>query len=493
MGEPAAFFTVDEISLSCKLLDFAIVAKTPLGRPAYQDIRLHLSQRFQLKQDFVLSALDGRHLMLRFQNREDFLQVLLKESLFIKGKPFWFSKWTINFKPDEDSPLVPVWLELPGLPANFYSNGMIQSIAGSIGHVLQVDRNTLCLTRTDVARVCVQLDVSKQPPPRVWVGAGTGGNWQTVVYPSLPLFCLSCKRLGHPPSKCKKKPAAPDGPPDVAAPSSSSAGDPPLFCFSCKSAGHLESQCKKKGPAHSTTPATPEIPAQDHGPLNAAPVPPLQQVSKAAKKAWRPSKAPISTSALDRAPSHMVPSVSQQGPAAAVPFNVGFLADPIYDQPAMPRMAANQVDVDVNGPPNHEGLMSTQVGLKTSQVSTVPIDLQLPTAASDATGVGPPPAHFQHALSKPSHPQLAVDDSGPSSHGALVSALAGSRADQASSVAKELLLAPTVPVALGVNPSAAHVLALVAGSQSQGPQSSAAVINQVHHDSTVNSLSDGLR
>lgn len=107
-GEPAAFFSVEEISLSCKPLEFAIVAKTPLGRPAYQDIRLHLCQRFHFKQDFILSALDGRHLMLRFQNQEDFLQVLLKESLLIKGKTFWFSQWSMNFNPDEDSPIVPV-------------------------------------------------------------------------------------------------------------------------------------------------------------------------------------------------------------------------------------------------------------------------------------------------------------------------------------------------------------------------------------------------
>lgn len=87
-GEPAAFFTPEEINLSCKLLEHAIVAKTPLGRPAFQDIRLHFVQRFQLKQDFLLSALDGRHLLMRFQNEEDYLQVLLKESLYVKGKPF---------------------------------------------------------------------------------------------------------------------------------------------------------------------------------------------------------------------------------------------------------------------------------------------------------------------------------------------------------------------------------------------------------------------
>lgn len=206
-GEPAAFFSPEEISTSCKPFDDAIVAKTPVGRPPYHDIRVHLQQRFKFKQDFTLSALDGRHMLLRFQNHEDYLQVLLKESLFIHGKPFWFSKWTLNFSPEEDSPIVPVWIDLPGLPPNFYIRGMLQSIACSIGPVLQIHRNTLGLTRTDAAKVCVQMDVSKKRPERVWVGVGSCGYWQAVVYPAWPLFCSACRRLGHDVSKCKRKSA----------------------------------------------------------------------------------------------------------------------------------------------------------------------------------------------------------------------------------------------------------------------------------------------
>ncbi|MQL92401.1 hypothetical protein Taro_025023 [Colocasia esculenta] len=38
-GEPAAFFSLEEVNISCKLLDLAIIAKTPQCRPPFQDIR----------------------------------------------------------------------------------------------------------------------------------------------------------------------------------------------------------------------------------------------------------------------------------------------------------------------------------------------------------------------------------------------------------------------------------------------------------------------
>ncbi|MQL85142.1 hypothetical protein Taro_017667 [Colocasia esculenta] len=203
-GEPAVFFSPKEVKLSCKPLDLAIIEKTPQGRPPFQDIRTHLTQRFQLQEDFLISAYDGRHIIITFRNEKDYYKVLLKESMFVHGRIFRFSKWTMEFSPNKDSPVVPVWLHMPGLPANFFSEPMIRSIAGSIGPVLQIDQNTSRMIRADAAVVCVQLDVSKKLPDRVWVGVGGGGSWQPIVYPAPPLFCTSCSRLGHSTKNCRQ-------------------------------------------------------------------------------------------------------------------------------------------------------------------------------------------------------------------------------------------------------------------------------------------------
>ncbi|MQL82760.1 hypothetical protein Taro_015241 [Colocasia esculenta] len=203
-GEPAAFFTMEEIKMSCSPLELAVIARTPQGRPPFPEIRAHLAQRFPFTQDFFISPMDGRHLLIRFQNKEDFLLLLLKEFMQVQGRPFYFFKWTMDFSPDRDCPIIPVWIEMPCLPANFHHSAMICSLAGSIGPVLKMDRNTTNPMRTQGARVNVQVDVSRKLPERIWVGIGAGGYWQSVMYPDPPKFCKSCQRLGHLESNCKK-------------------------------------------------------------------------------------------------------------------------------------------------------------------------------------------------------------------------------------------------------------------------------------------------
>lgn len=204
-GEPAVFFSADEISASLKPFDFSLVARTPYGRPAFPMIRAHLSQRCAFREDFIISALDTRHLLLRFRNHEDYLKLLLKESLFVHGRLFRFFKWTMSFSPLEDSPILPVWISLPGLPVNLFVEPMLRSIAGNIGGVLKIDPSSLNLTNTVAARVCVELDITKVLPHRLWIGIPGGGIWQDISYPVLPKYCLGCSRLGHCSDECKGK------------------------------------------------------------------------------------------------------------------------------------------------------------------------------------------------------------------------------------------------------------------------------------------------
>lgn len=89
--------------------------------------------------------------------------------MFVQGRLFRFFKWTMDFSPSTDSPIIPVWIALPGLPVNFFIEHLLRSIAGNIGRVLKIDPLTLNLTQTNVARVCIDLDISLPLPPRVCI------------------------------------------------------------------------------------------------------------------------------------------------------------------------------------------------------------------------------------------------------------------------------------------------------------------------------------
>ncbi|KAL9451935.1 hypothetical protein AB3S75_007859 [Citrus x aurantiifolia] len=112
-------------------------------------------------------------------------------------------KWTTDFLCSEESPVVPIWISFPYLPIHFVQcKEALFSIASAIGQPLRIDQVTASLSRPSVARVLVEHDVTQPLLPRIRIGVGDSGFWQNVVYEKIPLYCASCKHLGHAAETC---------------------------------------------------------------------------------------------------------------------------------------------------------------------------------------------------------------------------------------------------------------------------------------------------
>ncbi|KAF9593789.1 hypothetical protein IFM89_025498 [Coptis chinensis] len=62
----------------------------------------------------------------------------------------------------------------------------------------RVDNATATMTHPSRARVCVEVDLTKALPDKVWLGKLTvTGRWKKVEYENLPLFCKHCTLQGH--------------------------------------------------------------------------------------------------------------------------------------------------------------------------------------------------------------------------------------------------------------------------------------------------------
>ena len=66
------------------------------------------------------------------------------------------------------------------------------SLAALIGRLLRIDAATHSLARPSVAWVCVEVNLLRSLPKRIWIGQGDGGFWQSVTYESLPTYCKVC-------------------------------------------------------------------------------------------------------------------------------------------------------------------------------------------------------------------------------------------------------------------------------------------------------------
>ncbi|XP_019159873.1 PREDICTED: uncharacterized protein LOC109156471 [Ipomoea nil] len=204
-GMPAVSFSDDDVQQFSEKFRFALVGKFAKSRPPMADLRKTFDQ-IGFGGAFTLGLIDQRHILINFDHEIDFQRCWLRKTWSIKGSLMRVFRWTPDFRPDVESPIIPVWLALEGLPAHLHDKRAIYSIANLVGNPLKVDTSTLVPNRPSVARVCVELNVSLPLVEQVWINNGSyGGFTQRIVHEFVPPYCLGCRKFGHQDSECRSQ------------------------------------------------------------------------------------------------------------------------------------------------------------------------------------------------------------------------------------------------------------------------------------------------
>lgn len=117
-------------------------------------------------------------------------------------------KWTTKFKPEEDTTLTSVWINLPDLPWHFYKWAALCRIVSPIGIPIVMDKATLSKTRPTTAKMRVEIDLTKTLVHEVAVEI-RNSIWemevfiQKIEYETIPLFCFHCKIQGYFNENCR--------------------------------------------------------------------------------------------------------------------------------------------------------------------------------------------------------------------------------------------------------------------------------------------------
>ncbi|OIT29172.1 hypothetical protein A4A49_22601 [Nicotiana attenuata] len=114
----------------------------------------------------------------------------------------WLQNWSPYFKPEEDLPIAPAWVLLPGLPFHMHDWHYIKQLLRFVGTPLALDAATLGRTRPSMAKIRVEVDLLKSLPDSVFVGqeddeSPLKGYTQKLEYEGVPKYCKHCRKLGH--------------------------------------------------------------------------------------------------------------------------------------------------------------------------------------------------------------------------------------------------------------------------------------------------------
>ncbi|XP_041004157.1 uncharacterized protein LOC121249521 [Juglans microcarpa x Juglans regia] len=201
-GELCFLFSKDEIKKSAEPFRFSSVLKFLKRRPSLDAIRAFIHSRWGLVGIPVVSTMSRPcNVFIQFQSEDDLNKAMAREATEVDGVHYRVFRWSPEFKEDEEPSLVPVWVSLPGLPPHFYHSSFLKIFTAPFGKYICRDNTTRCATRTDGARVCVEMDAASF----FWIGSpGAHASWyQEVVFETLPTFCTKCKKQGHSEKKCK--------------------------------------------------------------------------------------------------------------------------------------------------------------------------------------------------------------------------------------------------------------------------------------------------
>ena len=204
-GEPAVTFSMDDMERAAAPFQFALVGKFSRGRPSMEDLRKFF-RTLDLKDSVALGLLDRRHVLIRLLNEADFYRIWSRNVWYVNDAPMRVFKWSIDFHVDRESSLVPVWFALPKLPIHLFHKECLFAIVACLGRPLCVDSATAHGSSPCVARVCVEVDLQKKLPHRVWISIGERlGFWQPLVSENLPRYCGFYLHQGHGEEECRLK------------------------------------------------------------------------------------------------------------------------------------------------------------------------------------------------------------------------------------------------------------------------------------------------
>ena len=143
-GRPAVLFVKDEVvkelASTCK---YTLIGKFIYTMPRVELIRKNFILQTQLSGGVKIAHFNSRHVYIDLDNELDYNMVWTKKRMTIAGQVMRIQAWTPTFKPDEETPLVPIWISLPELQWHCYNKEFITSLLSPIGTVKYLDSESI--------------------------------------------------------------------------------------------------------------------------------------------------------------------------------------------------------------------------------------------------------------------------------------------------------------------------------------------------------------
>lgn len=183
--------------------DRSLVGRFTRVRPSLQELSQWSKTYWvsKLRSIWMFRSLGEGFFKIEFFDEEDCHFVLENGPWFMGVAGLSLKRWTPQFDPQNPGPLkTPVRMTLPDLPPELWNDESLIKICSAVGRVLDIVHET-----TEIARVCVEVDLSKGLLPMLDLQCGETSLKQELDYEGIPFRCKVCRSAEHLEGACPKK------------------------------------------------------------------------------------------------------------------------------------------------------------------------------------------------------------------------------------------------------------------------------------------------
>ncbi|XP_065859791.1 uncharacterized protein [Euphorbia lathyris] len=198
---PSIVFSDRIHTLMAKAMQLSVVVRLLGKRIGYKVLYNRLMSLWKPASDIKVVDLDNGYYLVKLASVEDYSVALLKGPWTIIEHYLTVQPWSPSFNTmDGNISAVATWLRFPGLPIQYYQNGVLREIAKMLGKFIKADYNTISSECGKFARMAVELDLTKSLVSQISID----GRLQSIEYEDFSIICYKCGRYVHISETCKE-------------------------------------------------------------------------------------------------------------------------------------------------------------------------------------------------------------------------------------------------------------------------------------------------
>ncbi|XP_019227734.1 PREDICTED: uncharacterized protein LOC109209025 [Nicotiana attenuata] len=205
-GVKVAKLNPKEIEEQCKKWKTTLIGYVLGGNPSFKEMLKFVYGVWNSVTTQMIFLHDDGYFIFHFESMEDKIEIFQNGPYTFNNRPMVLKDCDPDFQiQNESMRIVPIWINLPGLPVQCWAEENLGRIASLLGKPICTDKLTAQCERISYARILVEMDITQPLPDGITIENPDGSSWeQREEFEWKPKLCMDCNKFGHSTGNCQQ-------------------------------------------------------------------------------------------------------------------------------------------------------------------------------------------------------------------------------------------------------------------------------------------------